>query len=350
MQSDFKYDFLVFIGRFQPFHKGHEKVIKDGLKNSKNVIILCGSSYQPRSLRNPWMVAEREVMIRSCFDDAENKRIITAPLMDVAYNDELWIKNVQETVKGLVSSYHAQLHVEPKLGLIGHSKDHTSYYLSLFPQWDSLEVENFKGISSTPIREDLFNNSYDASSMANDLLPQNVNSLLNNFLETDDYINLKNEYHFLKKYKEGWDKAPYPPIFVTADAVVVQSGHILLVERKAFPGKGLYALPGGFVNQNEKLEDACIRELKEETKLKIPLPVLKGSIVKSELFDDPHRSARGRTITNAFHISLTPDKALPKVKGSDDAKHAFWLPLHKLDPSKMFEDHYFIIQKMLGTI
>jgi len=350
MQNDFKYDFVVFIGRFQPFHMGHEKVVRDGLKNSQNVIILCGSSYQPRSLRNPWAVPEREIMIRSCFSEGENKRIITAPLMDISYNDELWIKNVQETVRGLVSSYHSKLHVEPKIGLIGHSKDHSSYYLNLFPQWESVEVENYKGISSTPIREYLFENSDESKKTINDSLHNNVNGLLSNFLQTQDYKNLQKEHHFIKKYREGWKNSPYPPIFVTVDAVVVQSGHILLVERKAFPGKGLFALPGGFVNENETLSDACLRELKEETKLKIPAPVLKGSIVKSELFDDPNRSERGRTITNAFYISLTPEKTLPKVKGSDDAKHAFWLPLHKLDPSKMFEDHYFIIQKMLGTI
>jgi bifunctional NMN adenylyltransferase/nudix hydrolase len=121
-----------------------------------------------------------------------------------------------------------------------------------------------------------------------------------------------------------------------------------MVERKARPGKGLLALPGGFVDGSEKLMDACLRELREETRLKIPAAVLKGSIKNDQVFDDPHRSARGRTITHAFYIELAPNKQLPKVKGGDDAKHAMWVPLADLDPTTIFEDHYFIIKELTG--
>ena len=70
---------------------------------------------------------------------------------------------------------------------------------------------------------------------------------------------------------------------MTVDAVVVQSGHILLVKRGDMPGKGLWALPGGFLNQEETMLDGAIRELKEETKIKVPVPVLKGSIKESTI-------------------------------------------------------------------
>ena len=159
---------------------------------------------------------------------------------------------------------------------------------------------------------------------------------------------LINIHPFINKYKSAWAAAPYAPTFVTCDAVVVQSGHILLVERKANPGKGLWALPGGFVNQDERLVDAALRELREETKLKVPAPVLKGSIKQQKVYDEPSRSERGRTITHAFHMELAADAKLPKVKGADDAKCAFWLPLNELSSKRMFEDHYFIIQDILG--
>jgi len=129
--------------------------------------------------------------------------------------------------------------------------------------------------------------------------------------------------------------------------VVVQSGHILLVERKAHPGKGLMALPGGFLNPKEKLKDAVIRELREETRIKVPAPVLTGSIEKVEVFDDPYRSARGRTITHAYLIELSGE-SLPKVKGGDDAAKAFWVPFADIRPEMMFEDHYHIISAMVG--
>jgi len=351
--SNQTYDFLVFIGRFQPFHNGHLAVINTGLVQAEQMIILCGSAHQPRSTRNPWTVKEREQMIRGSLTETDNNRVHIAPLMDSVYNDESWVRNVQATVNGLVAAYHKTPHRIPKIGLIGHSKDQSSYYLNLFPQWSAINVDNHQGISATPIRASIFTEPkegqhYIGSEKATSVLPNNVHDDIKAFSTTDAYQQIKSEQAFVTRYQSAWDAAPYAPTFVTVDAVVVQSGHVLMVERKAQPGKGLLALPGGFVNQNEKLVDACLRELREETRLKVPVPVLKGSIKSQQVFDDPYRSARGRTITQAFYIELEPNKVLPKVKGSDDAKHAVWVPLADIDPSHMFEDHYFIIQEMTG--
>lgn len=342
-----EFDFLVFIGRFQPFHLGHLQVIREGLEKAKQLIILAGSAHQPRSTRNPWTITEREAMIRGAVTSEESERIHVAPLMDIVYNDESWVRNVQATVNGYVTAHHGIPHRQPKVGLIGHSKDQSSYYLNLFPQWGAVEVDNYKGISATPIREEIFANSVNNSELGQ-LLPANVQDELEKFYTTSEYNEVKSEQDFVAKYKQAWSSAPYAPTFVTVDAVVIQSGHVLMVERKARPGKGLLALPGGFVDHGEKLVDACLRELREETRLKVPAPVLNGSIKSQQVFDDPYRSARGRTITHAFYIELAPNKALPKVKGGDDAKHAMWVPLAELDPSQIFEDHYFIIQEMTG--
>jgi bifunctional NMN adenylyltransferase/nudix hydrolase len=286
-------------------------------------------------------------MIRGSVTPEESERIHVAPLMDIVYNDELWVRNVQATVNGYVTAHHGIPHKQPKVGLIGHSKDQSSYYLNLFPQWGAVEVDNYKGISATPIRETIFADAVNNSELEQ-LLPSNVQDELKAFFTTSEYHEVKSEQAFVAKYKQAWSDAPYAPTFVTVDAVVTQSGHVLMVERKARPGKGLLALPGGFVDHGEKLVDACLRELREETRLKVPAPVLNGSIKSQQVFDDPYRSARGRTITHAFYIELAPNKALPKVKGGDDAKHAMWVPLAELDPTQIFEDHYFIIQKMTG--
>ena len=76
--------------------------------------------------------------------------------------------------------------------------------------------------------------------------------------------------------------------------------------------------------------------------------MLRGSIVRSEVFDAVERSARGRTITHAFHIEL-PDGDLPKVKGQDDAEKARWVPIAEVRSEECFEDHYEIIQHFLGA-
>ena len=338
------FDFLVFIGRFQPFHLGHQKVVETALQYAQRVIVLVGSSCQPRTLRNPWTFSEREQCIRAVFTHAQ-ERLLIAPLLDETYNDQGWITRVQQTVHGLTCRFPPKIGSQaPRIGLIGHSKDHSSYYLSMFPQWHSLAVENVQGISSTPLREQYFH-SGDISTA----IPAAVREWLTDFATTDTFTQIASEWEFVRQYRKGWEVAPYPPTFVTVDAVVVQSGHILLIERKARPGKGQWALPGGFLDAHEKLRDAVIRELREETRIKVPAPVLAGSIVKEQVFDDPYRSARGRTITHAFLIELKADAAgLPKVKGGDDAQHAFWMPLGDLNPEKLFEDHFQIIKTMLG--
>jgi bifunctional NMN adenylyltransferase/nudix hydrolase len=124
---------------------------------------------------------------------------------------------------------------------------------------------------------------------------------------------------------------------------------VLLVRRRSEPGKGLWALPGGFVRENETVQASCLRELREETRLKIPVPVLKGSIKGTHVFDHPERSLRGRTITHAFHFDF-PVGELPPVRGGDDAEKARWFPVSEaleMGP-QLFEDHLHILEFFLG--
>jgi bifunctional NMN adenylyltransferase/nudix hydrolase len=345
-----KYDASVFIGRFQPFHMGHRHVIEEALKISRFVIVLVGSSNTPRSFHNPFTFEERSSMIRNGFPKEQRNRIFTIPLEDYTYNDTLWVKSVQGCVNDILSNDHFIMEIKKKqeFCLIGHSKDQSSYYLKLFPMWGSVEVSNFGSVNATDIRDAYFQNS--SIPDLNLKLPLNVQNFLAEFSQSPEYEAIKNECEFVKKYRSAWENSPYPPTFVTVDAVVVQSGHVLLVRRGAQPGKGLWALPGGFINQHETIEDAVLRELKEETGIKVPVPVLKGSIVSRGVFDDPNRSLRGRTITHAFLIQLKDATSLPKVRGSDDAEIAFWAPLSSLCRSKFYEDHYAIIDKMVSSL
>ena len=350
-QYPFKYDVICFIGRFEPWHIGHDEVARRALTLAKRVVILVGSSFQARTIKNPWRYHERVQMISAHLESIEDpifreqnskQRVRFAPVRDNLYNDQAWAMGVQNAVSEVIDSIGFE---NPKIGIIGHSKDETSYYLKMFPQWGTpIEHELNEKVNATDLRELLFeglNTRYLQS-----LLPPAVYEFIKDFTKTGDYATLVEEYQHIKKYKAQWAAAPYPPTFVTADAVVVQSGHILLVERGHSPGKGLYALPGGFVGE-ERVVKAAIRELREETRLKVPEPVLYGNIVSTEVCDHPKRSLRGRTITHAVHIELPPGP-LPVVKGSDDARRAFWIPLSEVPEDMMFEDHFFIIQHFLG--
>jgi bifunctional NMN adenylyltransferase/nudix hydrolase len=333
------YNTLVFIGRFQPFHKGHQAVVNRALYLASEVIIVVGSSLASRNSRNPLTFTERAEQIKCVYP---HKNIKVVPVSDYPYNDNKWVGAVQEVVNDNLSNPNNTI------GLIGHKKDSSSYYLNIFPMWGNVPVENQDGINSTDIRNEVFlekNEMYARENMPLEAywaFDRQLNS------ESKWSTRLTEEAEMVRKYKESWSAAPYAPTFVTVDAVVVQSGHVLLVKRGAMPGKGLWALPGGFINTNEKLVDAALRELREETKLKVPLPILKGSIVNKETFDDPYRSQRGRTITTAYLIDLGYANILPKVKGSDDAVQADWVAFSDIDSERMYEDHYSILDYFLN--
>lgn len=349
-----EYNYLVFIGRFQPFHIGHKNVIDVALEKADNVIILIGSSNIARSHRNPFNFAERKMMIEYAYPEALRERLIIRPSEDL-YNNQLWIKKTQETVRGVVLNHANREHPnvwiqglnDIKIGLIGHCKDSSSYYLKLFPEWGHIDVPQKYMYSATDIREGYFafDSGYDSSHVSS-----STQTFLESFMGSEDFLAIVKEYKYIEEYKAAWAVAPYEPIFVTTDAVVIQSGHVLVVRRRSFPGQGLQALPGGFLNVDEYIEDGMIRELREETRIKVPVPVLKGNIKKVKVFDCPHRSSRGRTITHAFLIELPEQIELPKIKKGSDAAAAYWVPLADLKADEMFEDHFHIVQDMIGGV
>lgn len=114
-------------------------------------------------------------------------------------------------------------------------------------------------------------------------------------------------------------------ISVTTDSVIFFSGEgdtkVLLVKRKKDPYKGSWALPGGFLEEGEPLEDGAKRELEEETGLKVK------KLKQLRAFGTPGRDPRGRTISIVFFGEITSEE---KVKGNDDAEEAKWFNLDEL--------------------
>ena len=352
-----KYDIAVFIGRFQPFHLGHLEVINQALTAANHVVVLIGSSGAPRNHRNPFTFDERSQMLLNSIPGHLQTRVRVRPLEDAAYNDNRWIHSVQTQVTR--AAWEFGYTSEPNITLIGHSKDASSYYLNMFPQWKSTEVGNFRELDSTRVRNSYFSNI--GSMWVNDadghkpgdldrdaIVPIPVRDFLAAFINTPDYRLICEEYEFVARYRQSWAAAPYPVNLVCVDAVVIKAGHVLMIKRGAFPGKGQMALPGGYLNVNERAVDGMIRELREETGLKVPDKVLRGRIMAHDVFDDPNRSARGRVITIAYLIDLGTGP-LDKVKGSDDAVNAKWIPLSNVRRSETFEDHIDIIEFLIGV-
>lgn len=137
----------------------------------------------------------------------------------------------------------------------------------------------------------------------------------------------------------------YPRPLVTVDIFLLRyrAGRleILLIQRAHEPFSGKWALPGGFVDENEPLAAAAARELREETGFSdLPLTQLRA-------FGDPGRDPRGHTISVVFGGFLRPD-ADPAPRAGDDARRADWFPLDQLPPLAF--DHRKIITVCLKLV
>lgn len=336
-----KYDTLVFILRGQPFHNAHLEIIKRATALTDQIVVIVGSSKQPRTYKNPFTFEERRAMIKSATAGLALS-VYVEPNTDTIYNDQAWAVRVQ----GIVSKYRVS--GGAGVGIIGHKKDMSSSYLDMFPQWTLEEVEEIEPLSAVNIRDLYFKWTFNSNFIKN-VVPETTYDFLMEFRKTEAFAQVVREREFITEHNKQYAGLKYPPIFSTADAVVIQSGHVLMIKRRAEPGKNLMALPGGYVNaQTDKsVEDAAIRELREETMIKVPEPVLRGSIVRSKVYDAIDRSPRGRIITHAFLIQL-PDGELPRVKGSDDALKAKWIPISEVRSEECFEDHFEILNDLIG--
>lgn len=124
---------------------------------------------------------------------------------------------------------------------------------------------------------------------------------------------------------------------LTADGILVVGDKLMLVKRKQEPFKGRYALPGGFVEYGERVEDCIMREFAEETGLKVGIERLLG------VYSAPGRDPRGHTVTTVFVL-------LPKGGTLSDSEEttAQWVRLSDM-PSLAF-DHDAIVADYLRSV
>lgn len=337
MESEKRYKLAVVLGRFQPIHTGHEQLIRKASEIADHVLIIVGSANKSKNVKNPFSYMDRWYMLDETFKDlVASYRLTISPANDMPYNNDRWFAHIQEIVAR--NSFEIS---NEDIVLVGGNKDAETWYLRAFPQWDFKSFLFLPVIHATDIRTSLFKeNALWALSV-----PENTRKwIVKYYLKSEDFRNHKEEYQDVTKYKEMWKVAPYPPTFVTTDAVVICNGHFLAIKRKFNPGKGKWALPGGFLDQAETIEACALRELKEETSIEVPKNALRSRIIDQSVFDAPDRSLRGRTITHAFLIRLN-DRELPVVNADSDADEVKWLPLSFVDehPEEMFEDHSDII-------
>ncbi|MES2614846.1 MAG: NUDIX domain-containing protein [Bdellovibrionota bacterium] len=330
------FDVSVFIGRFQPIHVGHLKTIRLALERSKICILIVGSYKSAPSTRNPWSSEQRIEMIKKCLHKEERKRVFFLPIRDRIYSEIVWQQNIVNEIFKVVQP-------QASIALIGHNKDATSYYLKNFPNWTFIETGNFDGMNSTDFRKKFFS----CGTPTYHYIPEQIKTWLQKFRKSNLFNQLLGEYLFVEEARKKLSQNS----FSVANSLVLCGNYILLVRRKNYPGKYLYAMPGGHLEENEEPMAGALRELYEETNIELKQDELKSCFVKKGYYDYTERNPIARTFAHVFFYKLHFVEC-PKVTAGDDAHEAHWILLDELNSleDKFFADHYQIIQVLLGRI
>lgn len=405
-----KYDIAVVIGRFQPVHNGHIPAFEKAAELARTTVCVVGSANKPSTSKNPFSVDERIGMISTALYHNKPHPIREPQYVaveDTFYLEKEWFRRVKKEVAlieeeireekaagyahalsvmedefseaGLPDKHALDMHLSLHGGqnalsikilayrdlleeienvrvcVLGHVKDESSYYLKNFANWTLEDIGAWIGdsnndhpISATDVRDFWFSGKL--SFAKSNLAPSTYQELLN--WDQGHYEDLREEWEFIQAYKRETQVGPFPVQFLTTDAVVIHGDEILMIRRGLAPGKGQWALPGGFKNEKETFFESCIRELKEETRIKVPEKVLRGSLHEEKMFDFPERSSRGTTVSMVYSFILDASQSRPHVKGGDDAVMAYWFPIDQLLEMRdqIFEDHLDMIEYMTARI
>ena len=118
----------------------------------------------------------------------------------------------------------------------------------------------------------------------------------------------------------------------TVDVIISRGSEVLLIRRKEDPFKGQLAIPGGFINENETVEQAAIREVMEETTLPIQLIEILG------VYSDPKRDPRKHIMSTVFVGEIVGDKNIKPI-ASDDASETAWISIESIRNLSFAFDH-----------
>lgn len=308
------------VGRFHPLTDDHVQALEDWRGDGNLIVVVIGAN-MPRSSRYPFTAEEQVAMLQSAgfeavaIEDAllpaDRVAQLTAiaegaPLLsfDPGYGDELqglWVGEVRA----------AEADIGARAAAVRSA-------------W--LSDEDFSGV------------------------PDAVRALMGKALDPETRRELAEEDAYLVAYRKSWSVAPYPPIQVTVDALIRRDDRVLLIKRGGLPGRGLWGLPGGFLDPHETLFAAALRELREETGLSLSETQARFYQKGQYVFDQPDRAARGRTISHVWYFDLS-GVALPPLEAGDDAAALKWTGVDCALKMRahMFEDHYLMLHHFLST-
>ena len=172
----------VYIGRFQPFHNAHLDVVREALGQVDQLVIVIGSAGSYRTRKNPFTMYERSKMIVGALTELERERIQVIAVDDYGSNPE-WVAKITSDVEQTCS--------EPSenITLFGHTKDESTFYLTLFPHWGFVELGNSSNNLSATYVRDCWHARQDLE--VADSVPNNVYQFLKDFRSSILYTSIK---------------------------------------------------------------------------------------------------------------------------------------------------------------
>ncbi|TFZ06218.1 NUDIX domain-containing protein [Ramlibacter henchirensis] len=317
------------------------ELLRSALARAGRVVVFITRAYQAPTARHPFGWRDRMDILSASLDEDQRSRVAFEPLRE-HWDERRTLRAVQAGVQrhrdadtGAVlclwagtipedEDWPAGWTVEP----CGESDEPSERRLdSLYAAGDPLSA--WRGIEGD--------------------LAQSTRDKVSGWLGTPEFGRLREEWRLIAREKKAWAAVPYPVTLVTVDAVVRAGDHVLLIERGRAPGKGLWALPGGFLETGDTVLRSALRELAEETGLPFSPREMRERLRGVKVFDHPRRSQRGRIVTHSHFFDLG-DIDPPPVQGGDDAAAAKWVPIAELPAleTRMHDDHFHMIDEFLG--
>ena len=372
----------VYIGRFQPFHKGHKAIVDLTVKMMKpgdTFTVIIGSADQQETERNPLSASQRKEMLSI---ELKGYPVTISTINDSPYNYDLWIERLCAKMLGFKSATHDDFLEKQEDFIKGFSNicivgmENVEEYIDRITKYYTYApTEHFNlGINSHIFSELDTQTSVHGSSIRTLVCSEDEGHLENFYSVIKGLVDEK-VLAYLKTvnfplivynaYIKGINYAAstgckYNSCFMTVDNIVFDKflDQVLLIKRK---DNGKLAIPGGFAEPYMNMKDNALRELEEETG--ITAKMLKDAFVKIDeleptLIDAPYRDPRSShkcNFVSAVYVWQSKVDALknfiPYIKAGDDAVDTVWLSKEECEdlPAWRFHaDHKKIICKLLG--
>jgi len=291
----------LFIGRFQPLHKGHVEVIKKLSETLDEIIVGIGSSNKSDMPENPFTADERQIMLELALKGI-NYRIIRVPDIN---NYGAWTDMVVELAKPFDVVFTGNAVVKR----LFEQKGYLTRELQMLPY-----------LSASQIRKMLVDGEN-----CDQYLPEGVLKVLKE---------IKGVERLKRIYNRSEHNNPPTAVDMIIEYYNPEFEGIVLIKRKDEPYKGKWALPGGFQENGHSFERTVVKECGEETNLSITL------LHQLRARSQPDRDPRGHVNSIPYVVRGTGE-----LKAGDDAAEAKIFSLNNLPPLAF--DHKEIIEEYL---